>query len=102
MIDYTVIGKEATSVKAGDRVLCENGHHVCDIVKDASPGMFMNCWGQVFGNWRQAEPETGKTVMPIRCEECDGLVIVSTPTNPSLIINLQDAGRASPHTEHQE
>lgn len=44
----------ALVAKAGTRVTCRNGHHVCDIVKDLHIGD--EGWAECFGNWRRPEP----------------------------------------------
>lgn len=61
------------SVKAGDRVLCRNGHHVCDVVMDIDKAP-INGWGGCFGNWQQKEPEIGD-LLPLRCEQCGSVAI---------------------------
>jgi len=47
---------EKPVIKRGEIVTCENGHVICECVKDLH--LYDMAWGQNFGNFRQPIPET--------------------------------------------
>jgi hypothetical protein len=67
------IGISGKKHYVGERVVCENGHHVCDVVMDTDDAP-LNGWDQAFGNWQQTQPKLGSP-MPIRCAQCGAVAI---------------------------
>lgn len=63
----------------GDQIVCENGHVVCDVVKDVDTSIepMPNEWAGIFGNWRGDAPTIGGR-WP-RCHECGGRVDFTNP-----------------------
>lgn len=56
-----------TIAKAGERVTCANGHHICTVARDIKPGEVQR--RDDFKDWQQPEPLMG-TMLPIKCDIC--------------------------------
>ena len=58
--------------KSGQWITCENGHRICQIVRDLYIGDLG--WAACIGNWQEnafPEPALGQTICP-RCGICGG------------------------------
>lgn len=51
----------------GDHVTCENGHLICEFVRDVYVGEMFD--PHALGNWQQREPAIGTLIQP--CEACN-------------------------------
>lgn len=56
-----------TIAKAGEKVTCENGHHICTVGRDVEAGGVQK--PEDFVDWKHPEPELAAT-FPIKCTVC--------------------------------
>lgn len=85
---------EHQTAKDGDRILCENGHHVCTIERITGEIAYYDFEDKEFKqetvtadqlesllltDWQQAEPECGTGSFTVMCDKCNALAIVNEP-----------------------
>jgi hypothetical protein len=63
---FVVTGPGQPFARAGERVVCEAGHHVCDFVEDVRLGQ-VQALDRQLGNWQQPEPTIGGPIPVCRC-----------------------------------
>jgi hypothetical protein len=60
--------------KKGDKIFCENGHHICSFAEDVYCGTIPNTSRQLT-DWQQLQPNRGDLVGAphTKCDICGGL-----------------------------